>query len=110
MWKLQWLMPLLCLSVTHTSAAQGPIKDVQRAVAIAKNLCREVATPSMIWGASLTNDGKTWLVSNKEGLRKCGDQLYLVKIPINGPMPQHCERVQITRNILCDRPDLAPQP
>jgi hypothetical protein len=109
MWKHLWL-PLLCLSITEPSAADSTIKDQQSAVAFAKKLCREVATPSMIWGGGLTNDGKTWLMSNKDGIRKCGDQLYVVKIPINGPLPNSCEQVPITRNIFCDRPNLAPQP
>ena len=95
---------VLLMSFAGAWAAEPPVNDAQHALAIARNLCRHVDKPSLKWDAGLDNSGKTWVVSTLHGIKKCKDPFYVVKIPVNGPSPQRCERVPITRSIFCDCP------
>jgi hypothetical protein len=107
----RWLMKIggcaiagLWIGLSGAWGAEFPVKDAQHALAIARQLCRHIGRSSLTWNAGLDNNRKTWIATTLPAIKKCGDPLLVVKIPVDGPPPQLCERVPVTRSIFCDCP------
>ena len=81
-----------CQSMFSASSGnnQFPIKDAEAAIAIAKKVCAGKADPSLSWQAQLSEDGKKWFVDTEPSIKKSGDPLWTVDVPVAGPLPTKC--------------------
>jgi len=81
-----------CQSMSHASSGynQFPIRDAEAAIAIAKKVCAGKADPGLSWQAELSEDGKKWFVDTEPSIKKSGDPLWTVDVPVAGPLPTKC--------------------
>jgi len=89
-------MRFACLTATVmvlvacASVAKPPITNAEAAIRIAKAVCKGKADPRLQWRAELDSKGKTWIADTQPSLRKTGDPLWSVAIPVDGPLPSTC--------------------
>jgi len=83
-------LTILVLVSAMEAYAASPVKNAESAVAIAKEMCRGKADPSLKWHADLDNTGKIWTANTSPSLKKSGDPLWVVDIPVNGTSPSSC--------------------
>jgi hypothetical protein len=77
--------------ISFGALAQGfPVKNADTAMSIAKHVCQGKADPSLEWQADLDAAGKLWSASTMRSIKKSSDPLWVVDIPVNGPLPTNC--------------------
>jgi hypothetical protein len=85
-------MTLLLLGVGACAAATAnrTANDAQSAIAIAKDVCRGKADPSLRWKAYYVRDQAMWVADTLPSLCKSGDPLWMVIIPDHGGSRLQC--------------------
>src|SRR5437762_10798291 len=86
------LAAFLCLSGIEGCATEFPIRDAQGAINIAKNVCGNKVDPSLKWQADWDSKRQIWVADTALSIRKSGDPLWYVEIPVNGPHPSFCDQ------------------
>jgi hypothetical protein len=81
-----------CRTVPRELAADFPARDEASAIRIAKYVCRREAGPDFQWQANFVASHRHWIVDTEPSLHKSGDPLWMVEIPVDGPLPKRCWR------------------
>jgi len=92
------------LGVSGAYAAEFPVKDAASAIAIAKAICLGKADASLKWEAVLDGEGKTWSADTIPSVKSSFDHLWIVKIPVNGPLPITCAQAGVWRDTIGPSP------
>ena len=74
-----------------TSKSPFPVRTAEDAIRIGKDVCRSMGVdPALVWSADLDVTGTSWGVSTMHSVKKSGDHLWFVEVPVNGPYPTDC--------------------
>jgi hypothetical protein len=81
---------LSIVALAACTSSPFPVRDREAAIRIGKEVCRGKVDPGLLWNADLDTTGTSWAATTMQSVKKSGDHLWYVEIPVDGPYPTVC--------------------